>query len=261
MKMKIYLGLLLLFGLQSLSAQNVLKGRVTDKKGNPISGAKVENAKTKEQTTTDMNGDFSLGYSSEVKKVNVYYMGMQTVTKKARPDMVVRMSNTTWWNEKPDEYNWIVSAQGTFPENGFSNAAFGLMVGRVKNIGWYVKGVFHSGQLTDGDYVSYPDDNDIVNRWTTGNNKHGYMAVTAGAVYRLNCPIHAYLGAGYVDRKVAGELADGTYQKNTDASYSGATLDFGLMLKVKWLMVNCGTMMSLSDGCNFIGNVGIGVCF
>lgn len=128
---------LLCLGIQLASAQNVLKGRVVDHQGNPISGAKVENAKGSEQTTTDMNGQFSLETEGNVKKVNVYYMGMQTAHKKAKPDMLVKMGGINWWKQKPDKYSWFLDRR---------YQSLPLMVNlllalfwKIENWGWYVK--------------------------------------------------------------------------------------------------------------------------
>ena len=162
---------LLCLGIQLASAQNVLKGRVVDHQGNPISGAKVENAKGSEQTTTDMNGQFSLETEGNVKKVNVYYMGMQTAHKKAKPDMLVKMGGINWWKQKPDKYSWFVSPQVAFVEPDDPN--FGIMVGRVKNWGWYAKGIY--SPLPGYDMYS-----DNYNHWFTGEVKKGYAMASLG---------------------------------------------------------------------------------
>lgn len=252
---------LLLASISYLSAQNVVSGTVTDHDGNPIPGAKVEIVGSAESVITELDGTFRLETQSPAKKVRVQYAGMQTKIQTIKPDMVIKLSTTSWWNAKPEKYRWMISAQAAFPESGTSNAAFGLMVGRVKELGWYVKGVYSPSESTDCDYVSYPPESDQISYWTTGKDKRSFLAATAGVIVRLGCPVHLYAGAGYVDRKVAWELADGTYAEHTEYSYSGATLDYGLMLKIGAFTLSGGTLMSLSGGCNFTGNVGIGVCF
>lgn len=252
---------LLLASVAYVSAQNVVSGIVTDHDGNPIPGAKVEIVGSTESVITELDGTFRLETQSVAKRVKVQYAGMQAKVQSIKPDMIVKLSTTNWWNAKPEKYRWLISVQGAFPESSVKNPAFGVMAGRVKNLGWYVKGVYSPSESTDGEYASYPDDSDLISNWTTGKDKRSFYAATAGVIARLKCPIHLYAGAGYANRKVAWQLADGTYAKNTEFSYSGVALDYGLMLKIGMFTINCGTIMSLADGCDFIGNVGIGICF
>lgn len=252
---------LLLVSITYVSAQNVVNGIVTDHNGNPIPGAKVEIVGSTESVITELDGTFRLETQTAAKKVKVQYAGMQTKVQSIKPDMIIKLSTTNWWNSQPDKYRWLISVQGAFPENGIKNPAFGLMIGRVKNLGWYVKGVYSPSESTKDEYVSYPDDSDLISYWTTGKDKRSFYAATAGIMARLKCPIHLYAGAGYANRKVAWQLADGSYAKNEDFSYSGVAIDYGLMLKIGMFTISGGTIMSFADGCDFIGNVGIGVCF
>lgn len=243
------------------AAQNIVSGTVTDKDGNPIPGAKVEIVGSTESTITELDGTFHFEVQNPVNKVKVYYAGMQSKVQIAKDGMTVKLLKTNWWNAEPQKYSWLISVQGAFPETGVSNPAFGLMLGKVKNIGWYVKGVYSAGKSTDGDYVSYPEESDLISYWTTGKDKRSYYSATAGVIARLKCVLHAYVGVGYVDRQVAWELADGGYAKNTEYSYSGMAIDYGLLLKIGKFSINGGTTMSFSGGCNFVGNIGIGICF
>lgn len=259
---KLLLSLILLLSACNLLAQNIVKGTVVDKDGNPIPGVKVEIKDGTESTITELDGTFVLQTANPAKKVTVHYAGMQSKDQKIKPDMVIKMSTSNWWNTKPDEYSWIISVQGAFPEDGVKNPSIGLMVGRVKNFGWYLKGVYSKGESTDCDYVSYPEESDLVSYWTTGKDKRSFYAVTAGILFRLGCPIHVYAGAGYANRQVAWQLADGAYAKQLDYSYDGVVADYGLMLQLGKFSINGGVLMNCTDnGCEFVGNVGIGVCF
>lgn len=257
MKRIVVLLCLMLISFSYVAAQNVVTGTVTDRDGNPIPGVKVELLGTAESVITELDGTFAIPNESQARKVRVVYSGMQTKVVTVTPDMVIRMSKTNWWNRVPEKYSWIVSPQVAFPESGTSNPAIGLMVARVKEWGFYAKGVYSPSEKTDGDY----DTSREVLPWTIGKDKRSYMAVVAGAMYRLKCPVHVYAGVGYVDRKVAWQLANETFVKNTDYSYSGVVADYGLMLRCGHFSLNAGAMMSLSDGCNFAANVGIGVSF
>ena len=55
MKKLLLLGFFLLLGSLYLSAQNTVSGTVTDKKGNPIPGAKVEIKGGTESTITELH--------------------------------------------------------------------------------------------------------------------------------------------------------------------------------------------------------------
>lgn len=257
MKKIVMLLCLMLMSIGYLTAQNVVKGKVTDTDGNPIPGVKVEIVGSAESVLTELDGTFSIQTDAPAQKIRVVYSGMQEKVVKVVPDMEVKLSKTTWWNRVPDKPSWIVSPQVVFPETSTSNPAFGLMVARVKELGFYAKFVFSPSEKTNGDYVAKGD----ILPWTTGKDKRSYMAGAIGAMYRLKCPIHVYAGLGYVDRKVAWQLADESYLKNTEFSYSGIILDYGLLLRCGRFSLNGGAMMSLSDGCNLAANMGIGFSF
>ena len=55
---KLLFSLALLLSAFQLMAQNVVKGTVTDKDGNPIPGVKVEIKGGTESTITDLDGTF-----------------------------------------------------------------------------------------------------------------------------------------------------------------------------------------------------------
>lgn len=254
---------LCLAGTAWLSAQNIVSGTVTDKKGNPIPGVKVEILGGTESTITELDGTFRLETGSPARKVKVYYAGMQSKTQKVKPDMLIKMSETSWWNEKPDKYHWMLGVQAVFPEEASATPSWGLMLGRVKNWGWYVKGVYSKPQTT----MDVEPETFVSEPWLTGEMKNSYCAAVGGVMYRLHCPIYAYLGAGYVDRKVTYELANGEYLKNELFSYSGAALDFGLMIRLKHIALNGGFLMSIvdkekNDGIRpFSVNAGISIYF
>lgn len=252
MNRKLLLMGICLLGSISLSAQHVISGTVTDKKGNPIPGVKIEVPGSGESTISGLDGTFSLETEHSVRKVKAVYAGMQSKTQTVKPSMLIRMGQTNWWNREPQKAQWFINAQAAFPESRTSGAAFGLMFGKVKELGWYVKGVYGGMPSTDCEYQNY---------WTSGKDKSGFYAATAGVVVRLRSALHFYGGVGYAQRKIAWELTDGCYAKHPDYSYSGVAVDYGLMLKIGRFNISGGTLMSLADECNFIGNVGIGINF
>lgn len=248
-------------GVISLSAQNKVSGTVTDKKGNPIPGAKVEIKGGTESTITELDGTFTLDSKIPVRKVKVYYVGMQPKEQKVKPEMLIKMSESSWWREKPDKYRWLVGVQMAVPDNDEFKPAFGLMLGRVKNIGWYVKGVYSKKQSTT---ISMSM---VDSYWTTGESKSSYLSATGGIIARLWSPVHLYAGVGYFDREVAWQLADGNYAKYSPDTYSGVAADLGVMLTVKRFFINAGITWGfpLDGGYDStqkgVGNFGIGMYF
>lgn len=243
----------------SAIAQDYVRGTVVDGSGNPIPGALVEVIGDNLSVITELDGSFSIKMPSHASRLRATYAGMQSKTKAAKNGMRITLSNLGWFNEAPESYSWIVTLQGAFPESGFSNPSLGVMVGRVKDIGWYVKGVYRPVESTKCDYEGSTAEHSAW--WTTGNDKRSYWAATAGAIVRVKGPFHFYVGGGYVSRKVAWELGDGSYAKNTDLSYNGATLDYGLMFNMYHVVVTAGALTNLSGDCHFTGNIGIGVSF
>lgn len=268
MKKLLLLSFFLSLGGFYLSAQNTVSGIVTDKKGNPIPGAKVEIKGGTESTITELDGTFTLETKTPAQKVKVYYVGMQAKEQKVKPDMLIKMSDSSWWKTAPDKYQWLASAQVAFPENGISNPSFGLMLGRMKKLGWYVKGVYSKPQSTTGEY-NYTD-----THWTTGKTKQSFWAAFGGGIFRLGSPIHLYVGLGYIERKTSWQLADGSYYEYIPDTYNGFAFDIGLMFRIKNFFISGGVMgadnsnkikineTTTDEGeTEFIGNFGIGFCF
>lgn len=243
-----------------IQAQTVVTGKVVDRKGNPIPGAKVEIPKSNESALTELDGSFSLSTQQpKVKKVNVYYVGMQTKVQRVSPDMLIKLSKTNWWNQKPDKYRWFLGVDVAFPQKGMKNPSFGIMAGRMKNIGFYVRGVYSKEQETEYDInVSRPSE------WLTGEKKVNFTAATAGIIVRLFGPIYYNFGLGYISNKVSWEMPEGTYASGGNYlnyapdSYEGMGADTGISLCIgKRILVNAGGFIGdtpATSGC-------VGLCY
>lgn len=257
MKRITLLSLLLVAATLALRAQHVVTGTVVDRDGNPIPGAKVEIVGSTESTITELDGTFSLTtQKADARKVRVQYGGMLARTKKIEPGMVVKLRESSWWTEKPERMAWFAGVQIGLPDSEDIVPAYGLMVGQVKQWGWYVRGF----------YSKMPDTHGIIIRdehgWFTGKTDQGYWSVTAGGMVRLWSPFHFYAGLGYSKRTVAWQRADGSYAKYDDDSYYGMALDLGFMLKVKRIFVNAGlTMNDMCDPSQCVGTFGVGYFF
>lgn len=249
-------------------AQNVLHGKVTDHKGIPVIGAKVENTNGGEHTTTDMNGRFTLDTEWPVKDINVYYMGMKDVRKKAQPDIHVKMRNLTWWNETPDRTQWFVGPTATFTTDS-GDPSFGVMLGMVKQWGWYLRATY-SGSLSPD--VTDNEDGDFWFEGGKAEQKQSHWAVTAGVMRRLQSPFYLYAGAGYSERKVSWQSVSGVTVQYAPDCFSGFTGEIGLMFKVRHFYLNAGVLYTGGDSGVWNGteydsksftcfNVGLGVAF
>ncbi|MBO7130000.1 MAG: carboxypeptidase regulatory-like domain-containing protein [Prevotella sp.] len=268
MNRKLILMCLLVFCLCSY-AQQVTKGQVTDKAGNPISGARVEVKGTSLYTTTGIDGRFTLETPMMIDKVRVSSAGKVTKNVDVTPNMVVVMKPTSFWSEKPSKYQFFVSPQVTIPNSKISDVPFGVMVGIVKNIGLYARFVtsgqpstdFSLSQANNGMYYS-PKSNLY---WT--ERKTGYQALTGGLIIRLGSPIYFTLGAGSVKRKVAlkhlgtGKWIDDDKDNRDSHSVSGLGVEAGVMVRFGHFVINGGsTLWNMSEG-YFCTNLGVGYMF
>ena len=74
-----------------LDEASVVRGKVTDENGEPLSGALVLPIGRESGTTTEKNGEFSLNLPDYVKQIKVSYVGYKTQTLPIEPNMVITM--------------------------------------------------------------------------------------------------------------------------------------------------------------------------
>nr|MBP6624483.1 carboxypeptidase-like regulatory domain-containing protein [Chitinophagaceae bacterium] len=95
MKKKLLLTLtVLLIGLQALLAQNSIRGKILDEKGEPIPGATIRVKGTNKGTVTDLNGNFKLN-TEDGAALTISAIGMKTAEKSAQDGMTVKMATET----------------------------------------------------------------------------------------------------------------------------------------------------------------------
>ncbi len=75
-----------------LDEASVIKGKVTDEKGEPLIGAMVASVDKSYGTATDYNGEFSLSLPNYVKLIKVSYVGYQTQVLSVEPNMIISMT-------------------------------------------------------------------------------------------------------------------------------------------------------------------------
>ena len=239
MKKTLTIVLMLLTGLNMVVAQNELRGKVVDSDGKPIAGVKITDSKGENQTVSDMNGQFKFNTAEGIGRVKASYMGLADASAKAKSGMVIKMGSNSWWSKKPEKYQWLVGPQVVLTSDE-GHPSFGLMVGRVKNWGWYVRGNFN-GLISHCDDYSY----DVLDNAIFDGRKPitRHWSATAGVMRRLGCPIHLYIGAGYTERRVAWEAIDGQRYLYRPDSYIGPTGEAGLMVRFNNFFVNGSAML------------------
>lgn len=238
------LGLLLCLGIQSAEAQNVWRGRVVDSAGNPIPGAKVENAKGKETTTTGIDGSFALQADANMKRMRVTYAGMKPVTCKPEVGNVIEMRKATWWNTAPEKYKMFLGPVVAF---NHVKPSYGVMVGVVKNWGAYFKADVAFGDFSTG-CIDYEDvrgtKEELMMRHEFNGNKPKFSryAISAGVMRKVAGSLYVMAGGGYSTNLWTVNCQDGTRLFIEPYSYHGGMAELGLMLKVKHLYVGATAM-------------------
>ena len=240
-----------------MNAQNIIRGKITDKNGLPIPGAKVSVTGDTGTALSEFDGTFHLITDSPVKRVLVDYVGYNSKSVKASDnELDITMTKTNVWNRKPSKPIWLVSIQSAFPEN-LEQPSFGIMLGCVKYFGGYVKVLegFMPGETCSRDNL-------------TMTLKSPFFSVTGGFLVRLGSALHFNLGGGYARRRVtlATETTLDT-EKNSQTllekySYSGAAIDCGLTLLLGRVNLSAGAIFPVGVlPSRFIGNFGVGVNF
>ena len=175
MKIKkiVFLTFLFLANLTT-SAQNICNGTVIDKDGNPVAQAKVEVVGTETSSLTDLDGAFSIAMPTSANMLKVEYLGMTSKTVKATPNMTIILNKAKRFSGSVyDEYQTIFGLQGMASLSSGVTPAMGYTIGRVKELGWYAKGIWGLSQDFTGTAV-------------------------VGGMVRLGCPVYMYLGGGVV---------------------------------------------------------------
>ena len=75
----------------ALDNASVIKGKVTDENGEPLSGAMVASVDKSYGTATNYNGEFSLSLPNYVKLIKVSYVGYKTQVLSVEPNMIISM--------------------------------------------------------------------------------------------------------------------------------------------------------------------------
>lgn len=234
-------------------AQDIVKGKVVDKKGNPLPGAKVSIKHTPEindTATVDKDGNFTITWSNPYeKKMIVTYPGMNTRSLKVdKNDMNIKMTKTTWWTQRPKRPELYAGLQLGFPTYGTAHPAMGLMLGYFKIVGVYAKfmrNLDYSGPDEGGGYTSN-------SQYFSGKTKMKYMSGSLGLTVRLKSPFYLYAGASVAQRELFWQGADGVYYQVDDDDVQ-INPEVGILFRYKHIAINA----ALGYGYNF----GVGYIF
>lgn len=242
-----------------LSAQKVVSGKVTDKKGQPIPGVRVKSNRTTEFTVTEPDGTFRLETKYYTRKLRVDYVGFQPKKLKASPDMDIRLKKTNLWNRKPSKMQWFVNLQAAADPIYDIPPVFGVMFGQAKGFGWYAKLICNPvGLFNETNDVAYYSSyyNGNCDLWTTGKVRFPAIFGSWGFVCRLGCALHLYGGIGVGAGKVQYELSGG---KTFGVDYIDMPMliDGGVMLRLGRVNANLGIMAC--DCGSVMCNFGIGI--
>lgn len=233
-----------------ITAKDTVTGTVIGKDKEPLPGAKVEIIGQPYSSYTDIDGRFNIKCEPGAKKVRVSYPKAREVKQKIYPDMTVRIGRT--WRDDPESYQWFVcpsigvgitrayfdrepldlsSWDGlyypdfhTYEEyyEHFVAPTVSVMTGRVKALGWYLKG-FLTLPSTGSD---------------TGFEKATTAGATAGVIFRLKCPLHLYYGFGFGYTDLSKTSRDRYNEWSIQC-------DFGLLFRFK---DNYGINLGMSAG-------------
>jgi len=255
-KQSLYL-ILLVCAFSTANAQNVVRGRVVDKDGLPIPGARVSVKGGTESVLSDFDGSYRMIVEGEVEKLIVDYVGYNSRSVKVDEASEVVLQKTTLWNDV-HKNNWMLSFQMAFPEAENMQPSYGFMGGWCRNFGGYVKGVWRPAP--DRKYYWYEGPSEL---WTTGNYYSSFKAITAGGMVRLKSPFHLYAGIGITEQIVAFEVAGiGNVIYFSEDYPTGwiPGLDAGVIFKIRYFMLNAGVLWSPGRA-GVVGNFGVGVSF
>ena len=101
-----------------MSAQQVVRGQVTDPNGEPLIGATVQPVGGGNGAATDVNGEFSLNLPYNVKTLKVSYVGYNTQELPVQPNMSITLSDS---GTALDEV--MVVAYGTAKKTSYTGSA------------------------------------------------------------------------------------------------------------------------------------------
>lgn len=142
----------------------------------------------------------------------------------------------------------------------YPQLSYGLMIGSVKKIGWYIKARsdFKSPSATYN-----CGSNGILESggtiWANGNIQKTRYVVTGGMMIHAANWLFPYFGAGYGSKQLFWQDTQNNWAKVTESSHQGISLDAGLLFKFGKFAVSaaaCNTAFKYTEG-----EIGVGIIF
>lgn len=156
--------------------------------------------------------------------------------------------------------DYLIMAQGGYDFNG--DPSFGLMLGMVKQNGFYLKGMssfnmqFVNYECPESGEVFIPNSG-LKKVFYKEGFKYKTLYGSAGYLRKLCKPLIAYVGAGYGKHEVIWTTIDDKNVVNRGLSTQGVIAEGGLILKVGKFALSCGAQTVRFRSCEL--QVGIGV--
>lgn len=256
-----------LFAFQSArSAEKALpdtvRGIVVNLQNEPLPGAKIEITGQPGIFYTDIDGRFIIPCQPGRKEMRVSYPKMKDVLTKLQARMRVVMGKN--WRHVPEKFQMFIGVNAGLSKlstegfhsrihNGFCNESshdnfdnfsgpnFGVMIGGVKAAGWYAK------------YALFMKPHDI-----------SVSNVVIGAMARLGCPLHIYVGGGISHAHLLinryprkPNNYDDVFDKYNFKAVS-PSIDAGLMFRLRSIAFNLSSTYSWNDDYKYNSIVSLG---
>ncbi len=126
------------FTVSSSNSGQLVQGKVTDTDGEPIIGAMVQTIGGEKTVYTDINGEFSLYISNNVKQLKVSYVGYKNQELPVQPNMVITMEDEL---EQPNNLSDLFLRRTVPNENSLTEKS--PTPGQPKSKDWMKKLLFY----------------------------------------------------------------------------------------------------------------------
>lgn len=126
------------FTVSSSNSGQLVQGKVTDTDGEPIIDAMVQTIGGEKTVYTDINGEFSLYISNNVKRLKVSYVGYKNQELPVQPNMVITMEDEL---EQPNNLSDLFLRRTVPNENSLTEKS--PTPGQPKSKDWMKKLLFY----------------------------------------------------------------------------------------------------------------------
>jgi hypothetical protein len=154
---------------------------------------------------------------------------------------------------RPNHGFGILASVGVLPS--FSYGLTGLVSWRRFGIYANVRDNFNSLSTSYDCNCDGTTSNGYI--WTSGRSKTSRLNVSTGAIWNATSWLHPFIGVGYGSKQLAWEDSSGEWAKVTDRSYSGVSIDYGLLFSFRRLLFSVGGSSITTKYSDLVLGVGI----